>query len=138
MNSREFGLCCRRRGLVTILVLLIGWMGSAAAAPPSNDAIASATVITTLPFSDSLDTGDATADPADGGCGGSDDLATVWYTFTPVADMVVRVDTSGSSYSTGVNIFSGRPGNLTLINCLFTSVSFSAVAGTQYFFMVAA
>jgi hypothetical protein len=101
MNSREFGLCRRRLGLVTILVLLIGWTGSAAAAPPSNDEITTATVITTLPFSESLDIRDATADPADGGCGGSDDLATVWYTFTPVVDMVVRVDTAGAATPPG-------------------------------------
>jgi hypothetical protein len=137
MNSREFGLYRRLLELATLIVLLTVWTGSAAAAAPPNDEITGATVITTLPFSESLDTRDATADPADGGCGGSDDLATVWYTFTPGTDMVVKVDTSGSSYSTGVNIFSGTPGNLSLINCLNTSVSFSAVAGTPYFFLVA-
>jgi hypothetical protein len=136
MNARNSGLCRRLLDLITVTVLLIVWTGAASAAPPSNDEITSATAITTLPFSDGLDTREATADPADGGCGGSDDLATVWYTFTPSADMVV--DTSGSSYSTGVNIFSGTPGDLTQNNCLFTSVTFSAAAGTPYFFMISA
>lgn len=138
MKAQKFDLLHHMLELATIIVLLLVWTGSAAAVPPSNDGINSATVITTLPFSDNLDTRDATADPADGGCGESFDLATVWYTFTPGANMVVRVDTSGSDYSTGVNVYSGTPGNLSLIDCRFTSVTFSSVAGTQYFFMIAA
>ena len=119
-----------------VAALLLASVGTAAAAAPSNDNISSATVIATLPFNDNINTRDATADSNDGGCGGSSDLATVWYTFTPVTTAVVTVDTSGSSYSTGVNVFSGPPGSP--LSCSFTSVTFTAAAGTQYFFMIAA
>jgi hypothetical protein len=68
---------------------------------PANDDFANAVAISTLPFTDNLNTSEATAvgDPA------NDCLVdghTVWYQFTPSADMRINANTFGSDYDTGI------------------------------------
>jgi hypothetical protein len=117
---------------------------------PDNDDFDAATVITTLPFIDNLNTSEATttadepADPEDEAVcfiGGH----TVWYQFTPSENMTINANTFGSDYDTGIAVYSGTPGALTFIECnddvitgFFTqsNVNFDAVAGETYFFMV--
>ena len=56
--------------LLATLMLLAAFPAVVAAAPPSNDDRSTPTVVTEpLPYTDALDTSEATADPSDGGCG---------------------------------------------------------------------
>lgn len=114
------------------------------AAVPANDEFANAVVIGTLPFTASLNTSEATAvgDP------GNDclvDAHTVWYQFTPSADMRINANTFGSDYDTGIAVYTGTPPTLTQIACnddailgqfVQSNVNFDAAAGTTYYFMV--
>jgi hypothetical protein len=117
---------------------------------PANDDFDAAVVITPLPFTDNLNTSEATTaadDPAD-----PEDPAvcfvgshTVWYRFTPSKNMTINANTVGSDYDTGIAVFTGTRGALTFIGCnddvltgrnRVSSVTFDAVAGETYYFMV--
>lgn len=118
--------------------------GSAAApvlaqgAPP-NDDFDSATAVTALPFTSSVDTTTATTapdDPTSCGAGGS-----VWYALTPPQNEVIGADTIGSNFPTALAVYTGVRGNLTQLRCNNFSgsqatVNFNASAGTTYFFML--
>jgi hypothetical protein len=125
---------------VAFLVLLSGG-GSALAAPPANDDFDQATVIGALPFSDSLDTTEATPAADDPSCSG--DSATVWYRFTAASDGAVEADTFGSSYDTTLSVYTGTRGNLSQVACnddsggdVQSQVHFATSAGTTYYLMV--
>jgi hypothetical protein len=133
----------RLRYVLTSLVAAAALLGALAAesawaqAPP-NDTFANATVISSLPFSDTLDTTQATTDSDDAEvlatCGVSVPVAaSVWYAFTPSTDQTVAVDTSGSSYSAGVGVVTGAPGSFSGVTCFAGSGSFAAVAGQTYY-----
>jgi hypothetical protein len=133
-----------RFALVSLLaVALVGWVGSstAFAAAPANDNFSSATVISSLPFSDvGVDTTLATTEAGEpsGNCfhsGGS-----VWYSITPASDEVLRVDTNQTTDLNAVNIYSGTDINtLTFVGCnySFTPVTVHASPGTTYYIQVA-
>jgi hypothetical protein len=111
--------------------------GSAWAQAPANDTFAQATVISSVPFSQTLDTSEATTDSTDtealAACGLSIPVAaSVWYRYTPSTDQTVVISASGSSYSTGVAVLTGAPGSLSAVTCFAGSGSFSAVAGETY------
>lgn len=74
--------------------------GRAFAAAPGNDDQAGATTITGLPYSDSLNNTEATLEAGENvyQCGPLSH--TVWYRFTPAADVKVTIDTVGSSFDT--------------------------------------
>ncbi|MGH2660064.1 MAG: hypothetical protein ACRDHS_10465 [Actinomycetota bacterium] len=133
----------RSAAFVAILTALGSWllgMPTAAAVVPGNDDIANATVITALPFTDSLDTTDATTAPDDPQCEGN--AHTVWYSFTPATDVSIAPNTFGSDYDTTLSAYTGFPGALTQIACnddflgLQSRIRFDAAAGTTYFIMV--
>ena len=90
--------------------LMVAPLASASAAPPSNDTLAGATVIGALPFSATQNTTEATLDADDAlldkSCGflGNTFSNSVWYTYTPSEDQVIRVDTTGSNPSVGAAI----------------------------------
>ena len=74
-------------------------------------------MIGSLPFSDTVDTTEATLDDDDASLGalcGVDPTLTfsnsVWYAYTPSTDQTVAIDTSGSSYSVAGAIVTGAPG----------------------------
>ncbi|HEU0246914.1 MAG TPA: PKD domain-containing protein [Gaiellaceae bacterium] len=72
--------------------------GTAAAIPPANDNFANATAIdvSSLPYSETVSLVEAGYEPGESAyCGVSN---TVWYSFTPSSDALVRVDSSGSSF----------------------------------------
>ena len=125
--------------IATVTMLLALSATTALAAPPANDDFASRTVIGSLPFTDTIDTTEATADPTDPiGCGGPD-VETVWYEFTPDTDLRVVATTEGTDYSAGINVLVGDPADpasLELINCGLPTVVWDAFAGTTYFLMV--
>jgi hypothetical protein len=134
-----------RIGVVGLLAagMLVGLARPVAAAPPSNDTIAAATVITGLPFSDTVDTTDATTD--------ADELAAaqpcvdigapaiekaVWYTGTIVSEAVtVAVDVTASSYSAGIAIFAGPPSAATFVTCGPGVVSGPVTSGQTFYLM---
>lgn len=108
-----------------------------ALAQPAHDDFDTPTVISALPFTDSINTADATAAADDPFCNSSEH--TVWYSFTPTQDGPIRADTFGSDFDTNLGVFTGSRGTLSQIACEFFSpqVTFNAAANTTYFFMVA-
>jgi uncharacterized protein DUF6299 len=112
----------------------------ALAAPPTNDTVAGATVISTLPFTDSLDTTEATSDAddanANANCGAPVTEASVWYEFTATTDGAILVDVEASDYNAGVIVVTGIPGSFDLITCDAFSVVFGTTMGETYRIMV--
>ena len=125
--------------LATVTMLMTLSVTVALAAPPANDDFASRTVIGSLPFQDTIDATEATAEPTDPvGCGGPD-IPNVWYEFTPSADMRVVATTEGSEFLAGINVWVGDPSdpaNFGLIFCGLPTAVWDAVAGETYFLMV--
>jgi hypothetical protein len=113
-----------------------------AQAVPANDDFSAATVISAIPYTNSISTIEATS--GDGDPLGFCDAAgpTVWYQFTPTADMRLNANTFGSDYDTVLLIVTGTPGDFNVINCnddvggRQSSITFQATAGTTYYFMV--
>jgi hypothetical protein len=129
----------KRSALVIGLVgLLIAATASPvlAAPPPGNDDYAGRIAIASLPFSDSLDTTKAGTDADDqelnANCGAPATDASVWYELTATTDGVILVDVSASTYSAGVIVATGSPGNFSLINCGPGAVGFGTVTGESY------
>jgi hypothetical protein len=130
----------RRITVLLAAVLLMALQAlPAVAAPPSNDTIAGATVVS-LGFRQELDTTEATTDADDAqlnaSCGVPATDASVWYSFTAAADGGVVVDVSQSDYSAGILVGVGTPGNLETVACGPGTVGFTAVAGTTYYILV--
>jgi hypothetical protein len=121
-------------GLAVILNLVV--ISPALAAPPTNDTFGGATVIGALPFSDSVDTTEATTDAddaeANADCGAPATDASVWYDFAATDDAVLLVDVFASSYLAGVIVVTGDPGSFELVTCGPDSVAFDAFAGETY------
>src|SRR5262245_43078756 len=109
---------------------------SVALAAPGNDNQASATVIAGFPFGDTADVSQATTEP--GEIVNCNVAQTVWYTFTPNTNGLVKVDTSGSSFSwTVVNAYrQDAPGlgGLAFLNCATFGgqLTFDVQAGKTY------
>jgi hypothetical protein len=132
----------RRAVTVLLSLALIGGSAGAAAAtdasaPPSHDTIEGATVVTDLPFTDTVDISTATVGPEDevGGCffGAS---TTVWYRYTPAADVRVELTTAGSDFNTTLEVFTG---DRTLVDCDYADAGLgtsrlllSLTAGQEY------
>lgn len=120
--------------------LLLGGAVPAFAAPPGNDDRASATVISAIPFSDSLSTVEATNEVDEPeGCGGN----AVWYSFTPSADVRLEANTFGSDYDTVITVWQDLGGgDLGFVDCnddavgLTSRVRWDAVGGTTYLMQV--
>ena len=109
------------------------------AAPPSNDTYAGRHTIAALPFSQTLDTTQATTDATDAeanaNCGAPATEASVWYSFTAPNDAGFVVDVSGSSYSAGVIVVTGSPGAFDLVTCGPGAVAVGTNAGETYKFV---
>jgi len=128
----------RRLVVVSVAGLLLAMLNmSPALAQPANDDFDTPTVISGLPFTDSISTADATPAFDDPFCNGFEH--TVWYAFTPTQDVVIRADTSGSDYATTLGVYTGSRGGLSQVECQSfpARVTFTASANTTYFFMVA-
>lgn len=128
------GLC------VLMAAAAIGFPVAAQAVTVPNDSFAAATSITSLPFSTTEDTSQATSDPSDpGGCSSN---GSVWFSFTPSSDMHLQANTFGSNYDTVLSAWTGTQDALNLVACnddsggLQSKVNFVASAGTTYYFMV--
>lgn len=126
------------------LPLLLATASPAAAAAPSNDDITNATVIANMPFHDTVDMSQATWNfSTDSPCFGSQDLHSVWYTFTPVTSEQVAFDPSASLGLIGIDVFTGSPGALSRVGCGSGGLSggsnggfiLNATGGTKYWVM---
>jgi hypothetical protein len=113
-------------------------VGPVAAAAPGNDLPSGATAIASLPYEVSQDTSEATVGGDDVGCGaGGLDAATVWYSFSPSADVRVEIDARASDYIVGVNLFIGSADEDGRADCNNDALAFDAVAGQTYFLLFA-
>ena len=111
-------------------------------AAPANDDFDNATVITALPFTDHVNTAEATTatdDPlGDDSCGfDSIDGHTVWYQFTPTQNMRINANTGGD-FDHNIFIYTGTRGNLTRVTCNFVphSATLNAQAGVTYYLLL--
>ena len=109
-------------------------------ARPSNDDLANAEVISLLPFNGSVNSTQATMEPGESSfCGSTPQTQSVWYSFTPAANVAVIADMAGSSFSdTNLTVFqsvgSGFEGlNFMNTGCFGGSITFNAQAGTTYY-----
>jgi hypothetical protein len=62
---------------------------------------------------------------------------TVWYAFTPTADVTLTADTSQSSYQAVVCVYTSSRGALNKVADGLQQATFQATAGVTYHFMVA-
>ena len=133
--------------ILTILVVTFTTIGmeAAQAAPPTNDNFANATTVTEpLPFTNSVDTTQATVEATDPACAqaGFDPQNTVWYSYTPSTSGFFQANTFGSDYDTTLWVGTGTAGNLSEIACnddsgadLQSKVVWDASASTTYYIM---
>lgn len=110
------------------------------AAPPGNDIYSGSVTVGALPFTDTLDTSEATTDADDtewnASCGAPATDASVWYELTPAEDIGVVVDASASSYTTGIAAVIGAPGSFETVACGPDAIVFFAAAGETYSIIV--
>jgi hypothetical protein len=110
------------------------------AAAPSADLYANRTVVGAIPFTDSVDTTEATTDADDAEaaapCGSPPTDASVWYEYTPSSDGGFIVDTNSSDYSTGIIVATGSPGSFNVLACNAGSVVVGSTAGETYAILV--
>ncbi|MCP2250348.1 PKD domain-containing protein [Lentzea aerocolonigenes] len=131
------------RSLAVVTAALMGVLvpGVAHAAPPSNDDFSTSTQVTTLPFSDTQDIGGATRAADDPTWCQTSVERSVWYSYTPTADVLVRATTAGSSQSMITSASTGLRGELRGVDdaCSIgatSPITFPAKAGTTYHFLV--
>ncbi len=105
---------------------------------PANDDFGSAKAVGSLPFSDSVDITNATAESGEPQyCYYSN--KTVWYSFTPTANALVKADMAGSAFSDTIfNVYQSSGsgfGGLSFMQCGYfgNSVTFNVQAGTTYY-----
>lgn len=116
-------------------------------APPTNDNITAAKVISSLPFDDSMNAAGASNETAEvsPSCGVSSN--SVWYKYTPSTTQNVSFATLKSSYDTVLSVWTGNTHPLTEVLCnddAITSddqektsqVALTLNAGTPYFINV--
>jgi hypothetical protein len=124
----------------TTATTVVATGGIALAAAPTNDTYAGRTVVGAVPFTQTLDTSEATTDADDAAlntdCGAPATDASVWYEVTADSDGALVADVSESSYSAGAIVATGTPGNFTLVNCAPEAVGWSTTAGETYTILV--
>ena len=108
---------------------------------PQNDDFANATPVTSVPFSDSVDTSGASAEAGEPtpSCGSNISGGTVWYAFTPVQSGSYSARVPSSNFNTQLAAYTGTQlGNLAEIGCrtFGQPVTFHANAGTTYYMQV--
>lgn len=134
-----------RPASLTLAVLFLLALAAPARAdgPPANDDFDDATPIAALPFTDEVDTSEATTAEDDPDCVGSG--PTVWYAVTLPEDTFVELNTFDSDYDTTLSAYLGERGDLEQIACnddaghtLQSRIRFTAEAATTYYVMVGA
>jgi len=142
-----------RMRVVLIAVIVLAALTSAPAAhaaPPSNDAFASAKTIAPFPFYDELSVAEATTEagePTPTCLGGSSIGHTLWYTYTPSVDIAVKANSYNSDFDTVIALYKQTGsgfGGLVQLACnnniqpaeTVSRVAWNLVAGKQYYFQV--
>src|SRR5881409_1353197 len=115
------------------------------AASPTNDAFANAAIVASLPFSDTVDVSDATSEPGEPACTGPPEAQTIWYSYTPSTDQVLRARVENTSFGTTLIAFrsngTGLGGLSSVSGCTYSGnnvVVIAANAGTTYYVRAAA
>lgn len=137
----------RRIAIITASVVALGIAlpTAAQAEPPSNDDFAATTTVTALPFTTQLDTSQATKATDDPyWCQTYDIGGTVWFSYTPTEDGLLRASTAGSDHWNILSANTGERGGLAGVPSACdvgtntgAEITFRAQAGTTYHFMVA-
>ncbi|HEX8156021.1 MAG TPA: PKD domain-containing protein [Solirubrobacteraceae bacterium] len=130
--------------VLTCLALAVSLIAAAgASAAPTNDDFASATAISSLPFTDTVDATSASTEPGEPqSCFFSDQ--TVWYAITPSQDGTLAADASGSTATAQVTAYradaSGLSGLsfLTCANFGDARAVFEVQAGQTYYLQASA
>ena len=110
------------------------------ASVPVNDDFDDAIVVTDVPFTDMVNTLEATTADDDPVCVGQG--PTVWYTFTAPADGSYEANTFGSDFDTTLGAYSGARGSLVELACnddasgLLSRVVLELAAGETVHYMV--
>jgi hypothetical protein len=132
-----------RLAAVTAVGLLVVSALPVLAAPPANDDIDTPIVVTTIPYTNTQDTSEATTGATDPYCWGQG--PTVWYAYTAAEDGRLEANTFGSDYDTTLlAAVDDGEGGLDVIACnddassLQSRVRFDAREGETYLFMVGA
>jgi len=112
---------------------------SCASNPPANDQVCSATVISSLPFSDVVDNSAAT-DDIDVSCNAATVFTTklgVWYTYTPAADCVAQI-AEANNQDVVIALFSGPEcNNVGEFFCTGNEhIAHPLTGGTQYWILI--
>jgi PKD repeat protein len=131
--------------VATMLAVVLMIVLPARAAPPANDDFYAATNITSLPFSEGINTSEATSTPDDPypTCNYPPNHtreATVWYQFIPPETQFVTAIAASNDYNNVLAVYTGAPGSFQQIACdiLGHPVTLQAESGNTYYFMVAA
>lgn len=128
----------RALGAVAIFAAVLLQVTGASAAAPSNDVIGGATTVGATPFTDTVDTSEATTDADDAAlnelCGAPATDASVWYKLEGTGGDLL-IDVSSSTYSAGVLVGAGSPGALELVTCGPGAVALFAEAGITYYIL---
>jgi hypothetical protein len=129
----------------SIVLCLVGLLGlslapSVMAAAPDNDTYDGRTSVGSLPFTDTVDTSEATTDATDAEanavCDEPATEASVWYEVTAASDGGIVVDVSGSTYAAGVTVVTGSPGSFGFVTCGPFTSAFETAAGETYVILV--
>ena len=122
------------------IALMIVGAGTAVAVAPGNDTYAGRTVVGALPFTEVLDTTEATTDGDDAEltaqCSVQATDASVWYEVTAPVDGGLQIRTFFSSYPASAIVATGGPGNWTVVACSADVIDLPAPAGTTYTILV--
>jgi hypothetical protein len=123
--------------VLSIAVLLsLGVVTPALAASPTNDTYSGRTVIPAAPFTESVDTTEATPDADDGElvtqCAAPATDASVWYEYTAVSDRDLIIEAFESDFSVGIIVATGGPGSFTVVACAPGGVTLPGNSGETY------
>jgi len=129
------------RTIVTVMtVFMLALSGVSPALAAGNDNFADATPINSLPYNTNADTTGATFEvdePAN--CNVGYPLKTVWFAYTPSADVSLTARVNYSGFPTLLAVYTGNLLNsLTQISCAYyyNNATFQAYAGTTYYFQM--
>ena len=126
MRKRRIGAALATSAVAT-LILGVGWAPAAFAAVPTNDTIQTATEITSIPFSDSVNTTEGTTYALEASlqetCGAPPVEHGVWYHASVAESGNYTADTSQSDYGTGIMVLAGPVDSPTFLTCGPTSIT---------------
>jgi hypothetical protein len=129
-----------RIGTVAIVLMLALGSVIPAYAVGTNDNFANATQITSLPFSTNADNAGATYEAGESfpSCGYGSTPMSIWYAYTPAANITLTTKATYYYFPPVLAIFTGSLGNLTQVACASYSpqLSFQAQAGVTYYFQL--